>query len=733
MRRLMYVAVGFATACGVCAYMDGEFVKYCFSAGLLLLLCLPGGSVPFVRKLTLSVFGCALGFFWFSQFYGTYLAPVLPLDGESMYLSIRASDYGEKGKYAVIFDGTVDIGEHTYLIHARLKENEQIQPGMIVSGDFNISVLDTGIRPGQGVFLAARQKDEIKITWDSEHWQDRVAHLRREIKHALEETFPEDACPFAKALLLGDTSELSYEVDTDLKISGIRHVVAVSGLHISILFGLLSTMTFRKRFLTALVGYPVLFFFAALTGFTPSVVRSCLMWGLVLLAKLAEQEYDGPTSLSFAVLVMLVLNPMVITAVGFQLSVASVAGIYLFSPGIVVWLRSFTRETKGKSIHAWLIRWGTTSVSITMGALILTTPLCAYYFGTVSLVGVLTNLLTLWVITILFYGIMAVCLLYWTIPGAAAVVAGIISWSVRYVLWVAEIVADFPLAAVYTSSPYITAWLVFMYVMLMFFLISKNRKPRILGCCAMIGLCLALMADWTESLGYEVRMTVLDVGQGQCILLQSDGRSFVVDCGGDFADEASDQAAEALLRQGIHKLDGLVLTHLDEDHAGGAAGLLSRLETKLLILPEAYSELPFFTDAQVICVTQPVEIAIENTVLSIIPATFPGNSNEKSLCVLFDTEKCDILITSDRDAYGERSLLRNHSIPDVDVLVAGHHGSASSSCEELLEAVKPEIVCISTGAGNIYGHPAPELLQRLAAYGCGIYRTDVQGTITIRR
>ena len=249
----------------------------------------------------------------------------------------------------------------------------------------------------------------------------------------------------------------------------------------------------------------------------------------------------------------------------------------------------------------------------------------------------------------------------------------------------------------------------------------------------MIGLCLALMADWTESLGDEVRMTVLDVGQGQCILLQSDGRSFVVDCGGDFADEASDQAAEALLRQGIHKLDGLVLTHLDEDHAGGAAGLLSRLETKILILPEAYSELPFFTDAQVICVTQPVEIAIENTVLSIIPATFPGNSNEKSLCVLFDTEKCDILITGDRDAYGERSLLRNHSIPDVDVLVAGHHGSASSSCEELLEAVKPEIVCISTGAGNIYGHPAPELLQRLAAYGCEIYRTDVQGTITIRR
>ena len=177
----------------------------------------------------------------------------------------------------------------------------------------------------------------------------------------------------------------------------------------------------------------------------------------------------------------------------------------------------------------------------------------------------------------------------------------------------------------------------------------------------------------------------------------------------------------------------MILTHLDADHSNGAAGLLSRVETELLVLPEAYSQLPGCTDAQILCVTETLEIALKDTVITIYPPTFPGNENEKSLCVLFDTEKCDILITGDRDAYGERSLLRNHSIPDVDVLIAGHHGSASSSCEELLEAVKPEIVCISAGAGNIYGHPAPELLQRLAAYGCEIYRTDVQGTITIRR
>ena len=97
------------------------------------------------------------------------------------------------------------------------------------------------------------------------------------------------------------------------------------------------------------------------------------------------------------------------------------------------------------------------------------------------------------------------------------------------------------------------------------------------------------------------------------------------------------------------------------------------------------------------------------------------------------TEKCDILITGDRNGFGERSLLRNAEIPEADILVAGHHGARSSTCQELLEAVKPEIVCISAGEGNPYGHPAPELLKRLTDFGCTVYRTDQNGTITIRR
>lgn len=731
MRRLMYLAIGFAIACGVCAYADDTVWCHPAAGALVLILCMVGTKRWLRKKLMLASLGCVLGFFWFGQYRDHYLDPITAMDSRDVLLTIRAVDYGSSWKGFAFFDGTVSVEDNTYLVHTRLKEDIPVEPGMNISGVFHISTAVGGTsQSGKGSFLYAYQKEEITITRSEPEWYDKLASWRRDIKKILQDTFPEDTYPFAKALLLGDTSDIGYAVDTDLKISGVRHVVAVSGLHISILFGFLSAVTFRRRFLTAMVGYPVLFFFAALTGFSPSVVRSCLMWALVLLAKLSDREYDGPTALSFAVLVMLFCNPLVITAVGFQLSVASVAGIYLFTSPILLWLRSFFGEIKGKSVPSLLIRWSTASVAVTLGACVMTTPLCAYYFGMVSLVGVLTNLLSLWIVSGIFYGIMAVLLVFLLLPSAGQVLAALIAWPVRYVLWVAEIMADVPLAAVYTASPYITAWLVFVYAMLAVFLVLENRKPYVLCCCAVIGFCMALSADWSESMDNEVRITVLDVGQGQSILLQSEGRSFLVDCGGEYA---ADRAAEALLIQGIRKLDGLILTHLDEDHAGGAEDLLARMDVALLVLPDEYSDLPSGTDARLICAMENTHISFGESSITVYPPTFPGNSNEKSLCVLFDTKKCDILITGDRDGYGERSLLRNADIPDVDVLIAGHHGAASSTCEELLTAVKPEIVCISVGADNFYGHPAPELLQRLAAYGCDIYRTDIQGTITIRR
>ena len=379
-----------------------------------------------------------------------------------------------------------------------------------------------------------------------------------------------------------------------------------------------------------------------------------------------------------------------------------------------------------------MVRKFAAGVSVTVGAQILTIPLCAYYFGVVSLVGALTNLLVLWTVSLTFCLLVAVCVrdrVCSPLAVAAGTIAGVL---IRYVLMGAKIMAAFPLAAVYTVSPYVTIWLCFAYLLLLIYLeCGKMAVPFI--CCAILSLCVALIASWWEPCSSDVRFTVLDVGQGQCLIMQSQGRVYVVDCGGDSDSRTADLAAEALLSQGYSHIDGLILTHTDRDHAGGAENFLSRIPADFLILPRQTENVTIPKQTQVVIAQQDLQITDSNTIITIFAPVFHGEDNEMSLCVLFDTEKCDILVTGDRNAFGERSLLRHADIPNVDVLIAGHHGSKYSNCQELLEAIRPQIVCISVGADNPYGHPAQEALDRLFNSGCTVYRTDLQGTITVRR
>nr|MBQ8244685.1 DNA internalization-related competence protein ComEC/Rec2 [Oscillospiraceae bacterium] len=742
MRKLMYFTIGFAAACGMKAYgLPREWGWLVLGLGAMcaVFLGLCSGKRSNYAAVALILLGLALGTGWYSLFQSVYLKPAMALDGRTEPLTIRTTDYSLDTDYGISVEGTLELEGRMYRVRVYLDESEPLEPGTLLTGSFRFAMTAPGEEPvsylsGSGIFLIARQEDALQLeTAAAPGWPDRIARLRRSIGMILDVCFPEDVLPFVRALLLGDTTLLDYKTDTDFKVSGIRHVVAVSGLHVSILFALLGTVTFRRKYLMVPVGLGTLLLFAALAGFSPSVTRACIMSGLLLLALLFDRQYDGPTALSFAVLIMLLGNPLVIASVGFQLSVASVAGIYCFRQGIGQWLLACYPHPKGKTIPSALTRWFDSSVSASLSAMVFTTPLCAWYFGMVSLVGVVTNLLALWVISGIFYGIMAVCILYTLWPGFAFFLGRVVAWPVRYVLSVAGMMADVPLAAVYMESIYMVLWLIFVYALLTVFSLSRNRRAGQLFCCAVLGLCLALTASWWEENAGDPCISVLDVGQGQCILVQSAGKTWMVDCGGDSDRASADIAAAALLSRGISRLDGMILTHLDEDHAAGAENLLTRVDTDLLILPPERTEIASLTCAKVIYARENLELASADTRITVFAATYPGSSNEKSLCVLFDTEKCDILITGDRTGFGERMLLRYADIPDVDVMIAGHHGSKHSTCEELLAAVRPEVVCISAGEKNPFGHPAPELLQRLAEFGCTVYRTDIHGTITIRR
>ncbi len=739
MRTLVYITLGFAGSCGLWVYWDSTKV-WAIGIGILMLQgALIGKDGSWIRRAAAVLIGCAAAFWWCDRYHDSYLAPAEIMDGQTVSAEIRIQDFSEASDYGTTADGLLYLDAKPYQVRVHLNDSVECAPGNYLYGSFRFRVTTPGkekassYHQGKAVFLMAYQADAVSLVAYPSTRRDIPALLRRQIRHTIEQCFPEESAPFAAALLIGDTSALDYKTDTNLKISGIRHVAAVSGLHVSILFAMLTMISFRNRWMMVLLGYPLLFLFAAVAGFSSSVNRACLMSGLMLLAKLLNREYDGPSALAFSVLVILTVNPMGITSVSLQLSAASVAGIYAFSEGIRKWLNSWFSVKKENRIAAALSRWFMGSIAISFSAMVFTTPLCAWYFGVVSLISPLTNLLTLWMISGCFYGILLVCILFPFHPVAAGLISKLAACAIRYVLLLTGYLAKVPMAAVYTGSIYINGWLIFVYVLLFFFLIQKNKTPWLLSCCAVLGLCLAQIAAWWEPLQTDVRFTVLDVGQGQCLVFQTEGKTVVVDCGGDSDAEAADQLAEFLLAQGLYRIDALILTHLDRDHGGGIQNLFSRIDVDILLLPYTSSDLKLPSESRLLYVSETLELTLGKSKIKIYPPNFPGNSNEMSLCLLFDTENCDILVTGDRNGFGERSLLRNNAIADVDILVAGHHGSRNSTCVELLQAVRPEIVCISAGKNNPYGHPAPELLARLAEYGCSVYRTDLQGTISIRR
>ena len=743
MRILMWFTIGFVAACAGGVYllppdMLVPLAVMALALGVTALLGVKRWRA--MRIILVLLLGVGAGALRYHHFQSVTLMPVKQLDGQTVEAELTARDYPYETSYGYAVEAETDIEGKIYKVRVYLDEAASLEPGerFLSTFRFRFTEPKEGERvsylQSTSVFLTADQRDELTRLGLSEEWIRYLpARITRIAKEILQEAFPEDIYPFIKAVLLGDTSDLSYEVDTDLKISGIRHVVAVSGLHVSILYGFVEVLTGKKRFLTALIGLPVLLLFAAVAGFTPSVTRACVMAGLMILSKLLDKEYDGPTALGAACLLMLVLDPVSVGSVSLQLSAGCVAGILMFQGKIQAWIDKRIRNVEKKE-RTRLKSWFSASAAVTLGAMSLTTPLSAYYFGTVSIIGVLTNLLTLWVLNVVFIGIIATCLLGLIYMPAAVIAGKLLAWPVRYVLLVARLLSRMPFSAVYTASPFIVGWLILTYIFLAVFALTKGKRAPLYILGISLSLCVAVGLSWLRPAFSSCRVTVLDVGQGQSVIVQTEGKAFLVDCGGSYPQSVADAVSAELLSMGISRLDAVILTHEDTDHSGALPYLLTRIDADLLILPATAGgyEIPQM-DAQILWTDRLTRLAFGDAAVTLYPPTFSTLNNENSLCILFDTEKCDILFTGDRSHRGEEVLLAQYPIPKVDLLIAGHHGSKNSTGDTLLAAVRPETVIISVGKNNVYGHPAPELLERLQIFGCAVARTDLDGKIVYRR
>ncbi len=739
MRRLAVFAGGVSLGIFLAQYLlEGGWPLAAALASLalgVLALALPG---TWRRRVLVFASALALGLGYSWLYARQVQRPNEALAGRTEPVAATLCEYPEPGDFGARVTVRLEGLPGKAVLYGG-EELLELAPGQTVTGTAllrsaaRIRDEDVTSFTSKGVFLLAYGRGEFTAEEGSRRsprWYP--VCLRQAMERRIRDLFHGDAAGFLMALLTGDRGEVSEAAYTALTEAGLSHILAVSGMHCGFLMALAGFLLPDRR-LQALLGIPLLAFYAALTGGSPSVLRACVMLSLPLLAILVRRESDGPTSLLAALFLILLANPFAAASVSLQLSFAAMTGILWLSPKVYQWLKNGKRRGRG-------FRFLAVSFSVSMGAMVFTVPLTAYYFGALVLIAPLSAALCLWAASGAFLFGLASVFASFVVPPLGALLALPAQAAAAYILLAAGGLSQVPYHAVYTANPYLKYWIVYVYILFAAaYLARRAGRRKYALAAALAALTLAL----TVRLGEEryrggLEILVMDVGQGQSVALASGGRFALVDCGSANSWKApGETAARQLLSMGCRRLDWLVLTHCDSDHISGVTGLLARLEVETLLLPEP-EDGPGPQDAlraaagehgvQIRFVTEEERLDFGEGTLTVFPPLGNAGDNDRGLSLLASAWNRYFLITGDMSAATEAVLLESCGLPEIEGMVAGHHGSRYATSQLLLETLCPETVCISVGP-NSYGHPAGETLLRLARQGCEIYRTDLHGTI----
>lgn len=746
--------VGFSFAAGLFLTLLPWDGWQLYAAGALalasLLWALLGRGTPHLRRVLLVLLPLMVSLLYFSAYRALVRQPVQALCGGEHDFSAAVCDWPE----ATERGAKVTIRLHGLLgakaVYYGDDDLLSLRPGDALSGTAwwnDVAAIGDGdLRQfsSRGVYALLYDRDTLTVQpapdmplgyapqYAAKALRDKLAQLWDD----------PSVLGFLTAELTGDKSLLPESDYVAMQETGLAHIFAVSGLHCAFLVTLLSLLIppTHRRTLCA-VASAVLVFYMLLTGLSPSVARACVMQLFLLSAPLFRRGSDPLTSLAAALTVILLVNPYAVGSVSLQLSFAATLGMVLLSGRLY---KSFTAWYRGRNraVRAAL-SFLAANLAATLGALVFTAPLTAYYFNILSLVAPLAGLLAVPAAGYAFMSafVSALLGLVWTPLGHLAGYVPLL--LVKYILWVAHLLLAVPYHAVYFTNVYLRVWLLYVYAAFLGCAVTPDGKRKYALASALtvltLAACLWLNSRWQQYGAF--RAAVLDVGQGESVALCSGSEAALVDCGSSNSYvDAGSVAADALQSAGIRRLSAVIVTHYHADHANGLTEVLTRLPVDTLYLPDIEDEygvrdrlvsLAAHQGADVVFVTEPTRIALGEAVLTVYPPLLTtGDLNEQGLTALATAGDFDLLITGDMAGQTEQLLAQTYPLPDVEVLVVSHHGSRYSSDESFLRAITPDNAVISVG-DNRYGHPAEETLRRLQAVGATVWRTDQQGSIRI--
>ena len=629
----------------------------------------------------------------------------------------------------------------------------------------------------RGIFVAARIKkpEAIQVVDKKGGWTPRraVESARGRIRTFLKNNLPSPQNQIVSALVLGEKERLPEAVTQTFRKGGIAHLLAISGMHIGSIFGLVFLLVARllrfsawfcRRFevykAATLIALVPAFAYAELAGWRISTTRAFLMVAIYAVAVLIGRRKHLLSALAFAALVILAIWPFCFFEPGFQLSFAAVFAIVIVAPRILRVLSNpseLDRLEQAKRPVAGALSWLVASAASSLAATLTVWPITAYHFGHISPFAVFTNLFmvplyTLLVVPVLLLGTVLIPL--WTTGANVLFAFGVKAIDLGYFL--TGLVAGLPGSLIWLWRPTLPEILAF-YTLIAALILPIRRVAWLLAAASALVLVGSPLVDTLGKLHRkELTVTVIDVGQGLAQLIEfPKGETWLVDGGGTRSEgfDVGERVLGPFLRaKRIRTLDRVINTHPHPDHFAGLLHILETFNVKAVTLspmdnPEddrydRFSQMaaPLSSGPLGQSTSEPGLIQVNDvTVAWLHPpaaafdpkiAMSRWSANDLSLVLKLSLGDCSILLPADIEQHAEDFLVESGADLQADVLISPHHGSRTSSSNEFLAAVHPQHVIISAGKHNWYGHPAAQVLDRYRLFKAGIFSTGEDGTTT---
>lgn len=643
---------------------------------------------------------------------------------------------------------TVHNPEHVFSYGDMVKVSGQLQIVMAPGNPGQFDYRQYLARRGIHVTMSVWQPEQLQsLGVEASGIMGWSLKVKGHFQRVLTNTLPEHHSALMQGMLFGTRGLITNEVTTAFQVTSLVHILCVSGFHVSLILGAL--LLLLRLFKVPLKGQApictvLIFFYAAMTGMGPAVLRAAIMGLMVLWARHFGRERDWPTALALAGAVVLFIWPYGLWEPGFQLSFAVTWGILYFVPLLV-------RNVSGR--YAWIVA----IISVPLVAEITALPLVAYHFNMISLVGILANVLTgpLIMAVMLLSGLsVLVGLLYLPL---AAVINASTSVLLDTMLWIVKSLATLPQAVFFVSTP--PKVMVTLVYLLLFSapLLVKNVKKylsrvKITKSIVAVVTLVTILVLYPTTNGKYLTVHFIDVGQGDAVLLQTPGgKNMLIDAGGWRGELETGQGAGSgvvlpyLKRQGINRLDVLMLSHPHEDHVGGVIGLMQQMPIKLAVVApversnteveQSYwrllEDLAIRTTVRQGWAGHSLQLDEQVQMKIISPPRGNHGLNNGSLVLMVRYQQINLLFTGDIEKERQQLLAVGDEELQAEILKVPHHGSGNMAVE-FYQNINPRVAVISVGEKNKFGHPAPALLQLLEECQTKIYRTDLHGAIVVK-